>query len=195
MTSDACTLLWRHNGPDGVSTHQPHDCLHKCLFRRISKKTPKLCVTGLCTVNSPVTGEWPVTRKMFPFDDVMMMYASEIGYWCELKKTLFVVNGRETWNQNQYIELFHQGNVFKNVCIYLPIWQRAHFASDFSRHNSNSIEISCDHDRIKFFHIRKNIAITVLELGWEQTRICITLELWRKSLVMTTSSNGNIFRD
>ena len=46
-----------------------------------SKKTSKLCVTGLCAGNSPVTGEfphkWPVTRKMFPFDDVIM--SSPIG--------------------------------------------------------------------------------------------------------------------
>ena len=25
---------WRHNGRDGVSNHQPHDCLLNCLFRR-----------------------------------------------------------------------------------------------------------------------------------------------------------------
>ena len=35
------------------------------LLRRRSKKTSKLCVTGLCAGNSPVIG--PVTRKMFPF--------------------------------------------------------------------------------------------------------------------------------
>ena len=32
------TLLWRHNGCDGVSNHQPHDCLLNHLFRRRSKK-------------------------------------------------------------------------------------------------------------------------------------------------------------
>ena len=40
-------------------------------------KTSKLRVISLCTGNSPVTGEfpekkWPVTRKMFPFDDAIM---------------------------------------------------------------------------------------------------------------------------
>ena len=70
------TLQCRHNGRDDVSNHQPHDCLHKRLFRRRSKKTSRLRVTGLCTgnhrwpVNSP--HKWPVTRKMFPFDDVIM---------------------------------------------------------------------------------------------------------------------------
>ena len=52
-------LQWRHNGRDSVSNHQPHDCLLNHLFRRRSKKTSKLRVTGLCAWNSPVTGELP----------------------------------------------------------------------------------------------------------------------------------------
>ena len=53
------TLQWRHNGRDSVSNHQPHHCLLDGLFRRRSKKTWKLRVTGLCARNSPVTGEMP----------------------------------------------------------------------------------------------------------------------------------------
>ena len=52
-------LQWRHNGSDGVSNHQPHHCWLNRLFRRRSKKTSKLRVTGLCLGNSPVTGEFP----------------------------------------------------------------------------------------------------------------------------------------
>ena len=69
-------LQWRHNDHDGVSNHQPRGCLLNRLFRCGSKKTSKLPVTGLCAgnspgpVNSPHKG--PVTRKMFPFDDVIM---------------------------------------------------------------------------------------------------------------------------
>ena len=68
------TLRWRHNGRVGVSNHQPNDCLLKRLFRRRSKKTSKLRVTGLCAGNSPVNSphKWPVTRKMFAFDEVIM---------------------------------------------------------------------------------------------------------------------------
>ena len=71
------TLLWRHNGCSSVSNHQPHDCLLNRLLRRRSKKTSKLRVTGFCAgnhrgpVNSP--HKWPVTRKMLPFDDVIMI--------------------------------------------------------------------------------------------------------------------------
>ena len=74
------TVEWRHNGRDIVWHHQLLDCLLNCLSRRISKKTSKLRVTGLCAgtgefpgspVNSPHKG--PVTRKMFSFDDVIML--------------------------------------------------------------------------------------------------------------------------
>ena len=71
------TLLWLHNGRDGVLNHQPHDCLLNRLFRHRSKKTSKIRVTGVCfrgihwwPVNSP--HKWQVTRKIFPFDDVIM---------------------------------------------------------------------------------------------------------------------------
>ena len=56
------TLHWRHNGYDGVSNHQPHDCLLNRLFRRRSKKTSKFRVTGPCVGNSPVTGEFAGDR-------------------------------------------------------------------------------------------------------------------------------------
>ena len=51
-------LQWRQNGRDSVSNHQPRDCLLNRLFRRRSKKTSKLRVTGLCVGNSPGTGEF-----------------------------------------------------------------------------------------------------------------------------------------
>ena len=71
------TLQWRRNGRDGVSNHQPYQCLLNHLFGRRSKKTSNLRVTGVCVggihrgpVNSP--HKWLVTRKMFPFDDVII---------------------------------------------------------------------------------------------------------------------------
>ena len=53
------TLHWRHNDHDGVSNHQPLGCLLNRSFRRRSKKTSKLRVTGLCVRNSPETSEFP----------------------------------------------------------------------------------------------------------------------------------------
>ena len=42
--------------------YQPHDYLLNHLFRRRSKKTSKLRVTGLCKGNSPVTVDFPAQR-------------------------------------------------------------------------------------------------------------------------------------
>ena len=55
-------LQWRHNEHDGAPNNRRPDCLLNRLFRRRSKKTSKLRVTGLCEGNSPVTGEFPTQR-------------------------------------------------------------------------------------------------------------------------------------
>ena len=56
-------IMHRYNdvtmGNDNVWNHHPHDRLLNRLFRRRSKKTSKLRVTGLCAGNSPGTGEFP----------------------------------------------------------------------------------------------------------------------------------------
>ena len=66
------SLRWRHNDHAGVSNHQPHGCLLNRLFRRKSKKTSKLRVTGLCVGNSPGTGEFPAQ---------MASYAENVSIW------------------------------------------------------------------------------------------------------------------
>ena len=73
VDKNACIpLRWRHNGRDCVSNHQPYDCLLNRLFRRKSKKTSKLRVTGLCAGNSPGTGEFPAQ---------MASYAENVSIW------------------------------------------------------------------------------------------------------------------
>ena len=56
------TLQWRHNERGSVSNHQSLKCLLNCRFRRRSKKTSKIRVTGFCVGNSPVTGEFPAQK-------------------------------------------------------------------------------------------------------------------------------------
>ena len=77
-------MRWRLKSPASL-------LFFKRLIRRKSKKTSKLRVTGLCEGNSPVTGEFPhkgpVTRKMFPFDGVIMpsmliQWLCADGWWC-----------------------------------------------------------------------------------------------------------------
>ena len=71
-------LQWRHNECDGVSNHQPHDCLLNRLFGRSQRKHQSSATLAFVwgihrsPVNSP--HKESVTRKMFPFDDVIMQY-------------------------------------------------------------------------------------------------------------------------
>ena len=104
------SFQWRHNGRDGVSNNQPHHWLLSHLFRRRSKKTSKLRITGLCAGNSPgpvnSPHKWPITRKMFPFNDVIM-------YWlCKGRISFFSMQQgfiylRHLWQINS---IFAQSN-------------------------------------------------------------------------------------
>ena len=62
MIGPGHTLQWRHDEREGVSNHRRYDSLLNRLFRRRSKKSLKLRVTGLCEGNPPVTGGFPSQR-------------------------------------------------------------------------------------------------------------------------------------
>ena len=72
----SCSLQWRHNGRNGVSNHQHHYCLLNSLKGADQRKHQSSASLALgrgihrWPVNSP--HKWPVTRKMLPFDDVIM---------------------------------------------------------------------------------------------------------------------------
>ena len=71
------SLQWRHNERDGVSNHQPNDCLLTRLFRRDQRKhNSSASLAFVWGIRSAVTGDFPtqrpVTRKRFPFDYVIM---------------------------------------------------------------------------------------------------------------------------
>ena len=77
FTTAVTTLRWRHN--DGLSNHQPHDCLLNRLFRYRSRKTSKLRVTGLCAGNSPVTSECPA-KKVSDADNVSTWWRHHVWF-------------------------------------------------------------------------------------------------------------------
>ena len=99
------TLQWRHYGRDGVSNHQPHDCLLNRLFMCRSKKISKLRLTGLCAREFsgdrwiPHTG--PVTRKMIPFDNIIITNSSRL-----------------------YLKMITKGNHY--IIIKFIFWQKIH---------------------------------------------------------------------
>ena len=75
-----------------ITSRSPPDCLLNRLFRRRSKKTSKLRVTGLY-VSGPMTSphKWPVTRKMFLIGDaIMLSHCREVSYGNIFKELHFI---------------------------------------------------------------------------------------------------------
>ena len=105
-------VQWHHNGHDGVSNHQPHHCLLNYLFRCRSKKTSKLCITGLCQWNSLVTGEFPAQRA----SNVQNV---SIWWFHHGMIFLYVQNILNAWFANNQFELML-------ICVF-SAWMSSHY--------------------------------------------------------------------
>ena len=128
------TLQWRHNEHDGVSNHQPEpsDCLLNNLFsgadqRKHQSSASLTFVRGIhrWSVNSPHKG--PVTRKMFPFDDVIIILAVYGGYlyFCLTKYLKVMVYRGNNWPLNSeswYLRLMKESNDHINL-LYFHIYE------------------------------------------------------------------------
>ena len=108
-------LQWRHNDHDSVSNYQPQGCLLNNLFGHRSKKTSKLRVTGLCVGNSPgpvnSPHKRPVTRKMFPFDDVIMI---KFNFNKDVNYPLYITAALESRSMQFSIRAIH---LYIYICI------------------------------------------------------------------------------
>ena len=78
---------WRHNGRASVSKH--HTIVYSSVYsgadqRKHQSSASLTFVLGIHRgpVNSP--HKWPVTRKMFPFDDVIMYFLTLVKYTYDL---------------------------------------------------------------------------------------------------------------
>ena len=67
-------LQWRHDERDGVSNHQPHDCLLNRLVRAHQSPASLAFVRGIYRWPTNFSYKRPVTRKIFPSDDVIMIF-------------------------------------------------------------------------------------------------------------------------
>ena len=110
-------LRWRHNGRDGVSNHQPHDCLFNRLFRYKSKKASKLRITTLCVGNSSVTVEF-LAQMASNVENVSVWWCHRdqriirtiLGrFKCFVKKELIRKDVIYTWNMKYfYLADYHK---------------------------------------------------------------------------------------
>ena len=74
-------LQWRHKECHDVTNHRHLNCLLSRLVRCTSKKTSKLCVTGLCEGNPPVTGGFP-SQMASNSENVSIWWRQHMLYIC-----------------------------------------------------------------------------------------------------------------
>ena len=87
------TLQWRHNERDGVWNHQPHDCLLNG-FRKYQTSASPVFVRGIHRFPT----QRPLTRKMFPFDDVIMILLARICYhMMKSREPGFTIHAHSLW--------------------------------------------------------------------------------------------------
>ena len=91
------SLRWRHDGRDGVSNHQPHDCLHNRVFRRRSKEISKLHDTALCEGNSPKTSEFSAQKANI---------AENVSIWWRHHLKAFHLECTYAWQCKKSSEMF-----------------------------------------------------------------------------------------
>ena len=153
-----CTLQL-HYGRDSVSNYQPHDCLLDRLFRRRSKKTLKLCDSGICAGNSPSPHKWPVARKKFPFDDVIMTYGKPSH------------ESMLTWTKFRVILIKIQTVSFKKMRLKKSSAKRRPFYSDFTSLKGNLVVRHGFPDRqVQMVYLCGNLA-SISRTIYEQTYI------------------------
>ena len=112
--------------------------------RRRLKKTSKLRVTGLCERNSPVAGtsphKGPVTRKMFPFDDVIMFDRCQATTWTSPNVLSVGRSKRISVKLDRNTQISIQRNIFQNVICQLL---SGLFRSQYVNHVLSVVFIFC----------------------------------------------------
>ena len=91
-----------------TTASQITNCLLNLLFRRRSKKTSKLSVTGICERNSPVTGEFP-SQRASNAENASIWWRHNAAAWrffgllwlCELISIFYAISSNNiSWKSN-----------------------------------------------------------------------------------------------
>ena len=178
-TSSKYSLRWRHNGHDGVSNKQPHNCLPNLLFGCRSKKTSKLSISGLCEGNSPGTGEFPA-RMASNTENISI-------WWCHhvhVSYAMFILVNSLSHTQNE--NLNYRYNHKHWLRIFPVIYEKAFFDNVVIMRFSNLRIYSIDGVLLIWFlkHL-KFLSITCT--FW--TLQCTT---WRSDIVLCKWLLGDI---
>ena len=82
------SLLWRHNGRDGVLNHRRDDCILNRLFSYRSKNTSKFRVTGLCAGKSPGPRKFS-PRKASNTGNVSIWWRQHVCFFLDIGLDVF----------------------------------------------------------------------------------------------------------
>ena len=147
-------LQWRHNGRGNVSNHHGLYYLLNCLFRRKSKKTSKVRITGRCVGSSPANS-WhkrSVSRNMFPFNDVILLTVQDkrviVSHVENISTTSATRVMRKYWNANTFLSSLNTFSVAVVFCSHLFNYCLCVFHCNF-------INISMDSSFIKSLALRQ----------------------------------------
>ena len=169
------TFQWRHNERDGVSNHQPHGCLFNHLFKHRWKKTSKLPVTGLCTGNSPVTGEFPA-QKASNAENVsswIFLCGGGLHHLIELDLANLCVFSQHSWRLHSYCKFSITGsdNGLSSVWHQAIIWTILTFVNWTLL---NKFQWNCN----KYAHIfSKKYASNMLSANWLPFYQCLNVSI------------------
>ena len=195
-------LRWRHNGRDSVSNHQPHHCLLSRLFRRRSKKTSKLRVTGLCVGNSPLTGEFPA-QMASSAKNVSIWWRHHVLQYKDIPpKLIFKLKSRKVSSvDHAFLVVVSRGILHRarqchclalcKISIRLCNWEISHGQWDFARFWFNSLRPSNAIWRHRSGSTLAGVmacCLTVPSHYLNQYWLIISKVLWH-------SSEGNFIRD
>ena len=106
------SLRWRHNEPDGVSNHQPYDCLHKRLFSPASLT---------CEGNSPVTGEF-LAQRASNAENVSIWWRHHMKQHYSVHISWLVLFQYLTYDLQRDVP----GVVVTKTCLVAPVQSKAH---------------------------------------------------------------------
>ena len=104
-------IKWRHNGWDGVSNHQPHDCILNCFFQAQIKENIIAPRHWSRVGNLPVTGEFPA-QKASNADDVSI-------WWRHHEPLLYTM----VWRRMGHKPLSKNNDWFSTRRLLVSLWK------------------------------------------------------------------------
>ena len=91
------SIQWRHNEREGVSNHQPYDCLLNRLFRRRSKKITKFSFDDVIMWHRVGTASWIFGKNINHISSPVRL----VKIWERLLSSMYIRHVFTSFSQNR----------------------------------------------------------------------------------------------